>query len=161
MTTYPRANPTDELMQEHQSVLRLLHEMNKVITTAEPSNVPPWKAFLEKALRYFSTEVASHFKKEEEALFPAMEKYIGRETGPIAVMRHEHQQHNSFLLQLEKAVEAGDLGGILEVWESFNPLLTMHIAKEDSVLFPMAERMLSESEKNEVAQKMECIKRAA
>ena len=159
MTTQIKVHATEELRQEHQAVLQLLNEMNRVLDSANTSTAASWKPFFENALEYFKRDVATHFKKEEDALFPAMEGHIGRNGGPIAVMLNEHQLHNSLLKELGDAVTAGNLAGLRSVWENFNPLLTMHIAKEDSVLFPMAEHMLTEEEWGRVAQKMEGIKK--
>ncbi|MBZ5551349.1 MAG: hemerythrin domain-containing protein [Acidobacteriia bacterium] len=160
MTTQIKAHATEELRHEHQSVLQLLNEMNRVLDSADLSVTVSWKPFFEDALKYFKKDVATHFKKEEDALFPALERYIGREGGPIAVMLNEHQQHNALLVKLNEAVAAGDLPGLRSVWENFNPLLTMHIVKEDSVLFPMAEHMLTEEEWSRVGRRMEELNKA-
>jgi regulator of cell morphogenesis and NO signaling len=160
MTTQIKVHATEELRQEHQSVLQLLNEMNRVLESADTSVAVSWKPFFESALKFFKKDVATHFKKEEDALFPALERYVGRDGGPIAVMLSEHQQHNSLLKELGDAVAAGDLAGLRLVWASFNPLLTMHIVKEDSVLFPMAEHMLTEDDWSRVGRRMEEVNKA-
>ncbi|MBZ5535222.1 MAG: hemerythrin domain-containing protein [Acidobacteriia bacterium] len=160
MTNQIKVRATEELRQEHQSVLQLLNEMNRVLGSADTSDAVAWKPFFENALEFFKRDVATHFKKEEDALFPALEKYVGRESGPIAVMLNEHQQHNSLLKELRESVAASDLTRVRSVWENFNPQLTMHIVKEDSVLFPMAEHMLTEEEWSRVGQQMEEINKA-
>jgi regulator of cell morphogenesis and NO signaling len=160
MTSRIKVHPTEELRQEHQAVLKLLNSLNGVIASAEFSRAESWKGPLEEALTFFKTDVAIHFKKEEDALFPAMEKYLGREGGPIAVMLNEHEQHNTLLKEIDRATAANDLAALRSTWVSFHALLTMHITKEDSVLFPIAERLLAEEEWLEVAQKMEKLSNA-
>ncbi|MGB7624859.1 MAG: hemerythrin domain-containing protein [Terriglobia bacterium] len=160
MSSQIKVHPTEELRQEHRAVLKLLNDLNGVIASAEAMNAGSWKPSFENGLAFFNRDVAIHFKKEEDALFPAMEKYLGREGGPIAVMLNEHKQHNSLLRELGGAIAAGNLAVLRSTWESFYSLLTMHILKEDSVLFPMAERLLVEGEWIEVAQKMDELKKA-
>lgn len=156
-----RINPIGELMNEHKSVLELMNQMTEVLATAQELNPEQWQSLIERGCRFFQGDVAVHFKKEEEALFPAMEKYMGRQGGPIAVMLREHEDHNANLTRLVDAVQGRDLNGIRSSWNALNQLLTVHIFKEDTVLFPMAERILSAEDSVEVGQKMETINLAA
>ncbi|MDF2682373.1 MAG: hemerythrin [Brevibacillus sp.] len=39
----------------------------------------------------FIAQLEPHSEKEEAVLFPMLATYIGRETGPIAVMEYEHE----------------------------------------------------------------------
>jgi regulator of cell morphogenesis and NO signaling len=160
MTTKFKVSPTDELKKEHVSVLELLQTMTRVVGDEQRAAPPDWAASFDKACAYFQQEVRLHFRKEEDALFPAMEKYVGRAAGPIAVMLNEHRQHNALLSQLCAAVTARNWVAVRSVWPSFTQLLTMHIMKEDTILFPMAERMLSAAEREEVGRKMEALNRS-
>jgi regulator of cell morphogenesis and NO signaling len=87
-----------------------------------------------------------------------MANYIGRDMGPIAVMEYEHNQakaHISYFLEhtktiaeditLEKTKELAQ-----HVINAYN-ILTDHFYKEENVLFPMAEQMLTAEEKTELA----------
>lgn len=154
MTTQTKIDPISELMDEHQAVLRLLEETSFLLAKAQASDQAQWVSRLDAMSAFFQNDVALHFRKEEEALFPAMEKHIGRENGPIAVMLQEHKAHNALLSHLGAAVAARDLEKVRSVWSDFSELLTMHIMKEDNILFPMANRMFSPGEKSEVGQKM-------
>jgi hemerythrin-like domain-containing protein len=157
MTTQIRTSQIEELMSEHQSVLKVLGEIGITLSLADPSNPGAWRACLEQACAFFQKEVALHFRKEEEGLFSAMEKYLGRAEGPIAVMLREHQDHNRLLNQLCGAVEAGALAQVRSIWNTFEPFLSMHIMKEDAVLFPLAGNLLGESDWIEVGQKMAAL----
>ena len=90
-----------------------------------------------------------HHKKEEDRLFPARERCgIPRDAGPTAVMRHEHEIGRAHVRRMDEALtahEKGDrdaLGRFAFEARGFTELLRDHIAKEDQVLFPMAERMI-------------------
>ncbi len=157
MTVQIKVSPIEELMEEHQSVLKLMGEVSPILGLADPSNLQSWAAKMDEACDYFRKEVAIHFKKEEVALFPAMELYLGPQGGPLVVMLREHQEHYQLLDKLCAAVANRDLNAVRSVWETFNPRLTMHIMKEDTVLFPMAERMFSPDERNAISQKMESV----
>ncbi|AMQ22548.1 hypothetical protein A0V43_06455 [Geobacillus sp. JS12] len=102
-----------------------------------------------------------HSEREEGVLFPMMAKYIGRTTGPIAVMEYEHEQAKARLAmflektaQLPENIDKGQAltlaGAVIEA----HHILDEHFMKEENVLFPMAERLLSDGEKEELFARM-------
>ncbi|HYK72614.1 MAG TPA: hemerythrin domain-containing protein [Pseudoneobacillus sp.] len=107
-------------------------------------------------VQVFLSELDPHSQREEGVLFEMMEKYIGRSSGPIAVMEYEHDQAKNYIgTFLDKTVLNSNLS--LDEQKSYAELiknayytLTQHFAKEENVLFPMAERMLSAEEKEEL-----------
>ena len=101
-------------------------------------------------------EVGSHFREEEQALFPVLGRHLGLEDGPIAAMMEEHARLRQLQLVYEGSLAAleyqhpGDWAESLQrAAEGILNLLPLHIAKEDEVLFPMAESMLGEAEWDE------------
>ena len=102
-------------------------------------------------------EVLSHFREEEQALFPVLGRHIDSASGPIAMLMEEHAIFRQLELQFEEAVAALE-SGFRDGWEekvcdaaaSIARLLPAHIEKEESVLFPMAEDVLSADEWNHV-----------
>jgi iron-sulfur cluster repair protein YtfE (RIC family) len=102
-------------------------------------------------------EVLSHFREEEQALFPVLGRHIDSASGPIAMLMEEHAMFRQLELQFEEAVaslEAGFSDGweekLCDAAESIARLLPAHIDKEESVLFPMAEGVLSADEWDQV-----------
>jgi hemerythrin-like domain-containing protein len=99
-------------------------------------------------LRGFADEW--HHGKEEDILFRRMvERGFSEESGPVAVMLHEHREGRVLVGAIhgvgegtgdvspaEKAVFLGGARG-------FIPLLRQHIQKEDNILYPMSERVLT------------------
>jgi len=86
-----------------------------------------------------------HHGKEEAELFPAMERHgIPHDVGPTAVMRAEHDEGRAHVRALRAAVSAEpfDRATFARRGSAFVALLRDHIAKEDQVLFPMAEQIL-------------------
>jgi hemerythrin-like domain-containing protein len=93
---------------------------------------------------------ACHHGKEEDILFQRMiERGFSRESGPVAVMLHEHvvgRGHVAALRQVgegEGPVTAVEARLLLESAGAFVPLLRAHIQKEDRILYPMALRVLT------------------
>jgi len=97
---------------------------------------PAWQKFLAGMQR--------HIAMEEEVLFPAFEAASGmHDTGPTAVMRLEHNQIRALLDEIGTAIGSGDYEQALEVGDTLLMLIQTHSAKEEEVLYPMAENLLS------------------
>jgi hemerythrin-like domain-containing protein/quercetin dioxygenase-like cupin family protein len=113
-------------------------------------------AAYETADRMIAEELEKHFRYEEDFLFPLLGKYIGTDVGPIAVMLAEHRtirnlhgQFHQYLEQLGQGTQSES--EVVEVFEPLEDVLRTHITKEDNVLFPLASRVMSEEDRNEVA----------
>ena len=92
----------------------------------------------------FEAMMKRHLAMEEEVLFPALEDATGmRGVGPTAVMRHEHQQMRALLAQMHSAAEAGDAQGVLDGGDTLLMLIQQHNAKEENVLYPLADARLA------------------
>jgi hemerythrin-like domain-containing protein len=118
---------------------------------------------LKNSVAVFKAELDPHSEREEGVLFPMMGKYIGTTSGPIAVMEYEHDQAksfiNAFIEKTENEIQVSseemkDSAGLAE--NAYN-ILTEHFTKEENVLFPMAERMLSDQEKTELYKRIQEI----
>ncbi len=85
-----------------------------------------------------------HHAKEEEVLFPWMEaRGFSRTYGPLACMLAEHESGRQLVREIEalgKTLPA-DPGRCAAAIEMFATHLEHHIAKEDQMLFPMADRL--------------------
>ncbi|KIL41697.1 hemerythrin [Gordoniibacillus kamchatkensis] len=99
-----------------------------------------------------------HSEREEGTLFPLMANYIGRQVGPIAVMEYEHDQAKQNLKTFMETtgretgpVDAARAKEIAEYALKAHAILTDHFMKEENVLFPMAENMLSAEEKAQLS----------
>jgi len=91
-----------------------------------------------------------HHGKEEQQLFPMMEaRGFPAESGPVAVMRIEHEDGRALIRQMEGAIEEAAAGAepacaaFVRAALGYLGLLRDHIRKEDHCLFPMAEQALS------------------
>lgn len=135
---------TDDLRVEHEGILRMLGVMRALTTRIEAGGTIP-VAELTGILDFLKIFVDKcHHGKEEDILFPALEAAgMPREGGPIGVMLHEHALGRGLIRDMETTL-AGSVGPRSFVAPAlvYIELLTQHIAKENTVLFPMAERLL-------------------
>src|SRR4030042_209742 len=156
--------PTEELKQEHQGILLMLRVLDRVAAKIE-SGAKTEVDHLERMvefLRVFADRC--HHGKEEDLLFPAMEKAgIPRERGPIGVMLLEHEGGRGYIrvmvdaLARNKKGESAALQDFAKGARNYINLLTQHIQKEDQVLFPMGERVLPKEIQAKLAEGFEKI----
>lgn len=156
MTQVKESNATRSLRDDHENVLANLNRLDKslqALATDTNSDVRGAKRALAQAVDFLQQELELHLRKEEEALFPPLEAIIGAMGGPTAVMRAEHQSlrtKNGELQTLVKELPSGDdklsaeasrqLKGVADY---IITLLRDHIHKENFILFPMSNQMLS------------------
>lgn len=151
-------HPTEVLRAEHEVILNVLECLEVVAAKAVRTRSLDLQSAEEilDFLRVFADQC--HHGKEEGALFPALgRKGMPTHVGPVAVMLSEHEQGRAEIARLANAIQrskAGDDGCVDEFAthaRAYVELLRDHIAKENNVLFPMAEGMLREAERAEVA----------
>lgn len=143
--------PTEELKNEHQAILlalRVLEEVSRRLNKGikvDPGDL----AGLVEFIRVFADKC--HHAKEENLLFSEMEKAgMPRAQGPIGVMLSEHDQGRAYVHGMDEAarrLKAGDDAAgraFAENAGNYAALLSQHIMKEDNILYPMADRILSE-----------------
>lgn len=148
--------PTAQLVAEHDRILVLLQVIDCLADLAEGAE-PPVEAMAQALdlVRRYADEL--HHGKEEQQLFPRLEQAgMPVDFGPVACMRHEHEEGRACVAAMQEALEAlrsGQEGAGLAYSRSsraYTQLLRDHIAKENQVLFPMAERMLEPGVKAEL-----------
>jgi hemerythrin-like domain-containing protein len=143
---------TQTLRREHELILKMLDVAAEIAARLEAGlAVPPEQ--LRDTVEFFQVFAdRSHHAKEENFLFPALQlKGLPSNGGPIAVMLHEHEVGRAAVRRMAAAATAypSDPSSGAQ-WASaareFAILLFGHIQKENSVLFVMAERLLSDAE---------------
>lgn len=109
---------------------------------------------LATAWQDFDQSTRRHLAMEEEVLFPAFEAMSGMgHSGPTVVMLQEHQQMRALLDQIAVAIDADDTEEALDLGDTLHMLTQQHNVKEEGMLYPMAEDVLSE-EWTELKQKL-------
>jgi len=177
-------HPIEHLLEDHKLIMAQVADLRQVVAdlaargeAALPEALPVMK----RIGRMMETQLALHAKKEDEALFPALEAMFGAEDGPTAQMRVEHKdihaqgelmrrtlhelnviEHPQIEAGGAKLRELATTGGSAESLranaEEIIRLLDLHFGKEEQILFPMAENVLDEQALAEVGSKMEALK---
>lgn len=150
------------LIDEHRVIERVLAVLEKAAGGLESDRGVPAEFFLSAADFIKGYADGSHHNKEEGLLFPAMEAAgIPRQGGPIGVMLAEHEEGRRLTRLMRAAAEkmaAGDAAAKTEVIlnaRAYTRLLHQHIAKEDQVLFPLADRVIQVPAQSSLEQEFE------
>ena len=142
------------LREKINGLLLVTQQMNNDENMAEKS------VELKNKVVVFKGELDPHSEREEEILFPMLGAYIGTESGPVAMMEYEHAQAKaligSFLENVEGKVLSNEaIKANSQLIVNAANLLKDHFSKEEFVLYPMAERMLSDDEKGKLLERVQ------
>jgi hemerythrin-like domain-containing protein len=155
----------EELRMEHEAVTLTLRVLEEICRRMERQGDPGVGDAVTQLLEFFSVFVDKcHHGKEEELLFPALEQVGVRvEGGPIGVLLKEHQQGRECVRKMKASFseyrpgEPASSVGFCQDAREYVALLGQHIEKENNVLFPLAERELSEAKQAELSDGFERI----
>ncbi len=157
-------NPTAQLREEHKGIKVMLDILGEVCKRLDAGkDVDPrhliqivdfLKVFVDKC----------HHAKEEELLFPEMEKAgVSRNGGPIGIMLSEHDEGRRNIRRMSEAAAQYERGirnaadPFVENAHSYIHLLREHIEKEDNILYPLADRRLTEKVRQDLSEGFEKV----
>ena len=148
------SQPIAILMEEHKIMLQLAEKLisvaNKLLKVTDMRYVTEDIHQVEHLAEDF-TDSEKHYLREENVLFPMMEKH--GITEPPAVMWMEHDEIRALKKELHKLI--ADLNSIgfegfkEQLWEtakSLSTILQNHFYKENNILFPAAMSVITEAE---------------
>jgi hemerythrin-like domain-containing protein len=144
-----KADITQALVNEHRLILRMIALLERNAARTAEGGYSNWQFYLDGVdfIRNYADRF--HHAKEEDVLFEALvTNGMPREHSPVAAMLLEHEQGRMHVRALEAAAreaQAGQPGreaGIAEHAHAYASLLREHIAKEDEILYPLAERLI-------------------
>jgi hemerythrin-like domain-containing protein len=99
----------------------------------------------------FAEGLRRHIAWEEDHLFPLFEQRTGMGLGgPTEVMRREHRQIERLLDDIAEGLRDGVLDALGESEEVLTDLLAQHNVKEEQVLYPSIDNLLSEDDSAEL-----------
>jgi hemerythrin-like domain-containing protein len=146
-----KTDVTQVMVAEHQLILRMIVLVEKNTERMLQGRFRNWQFFLDAVdfIRNYADRF--HHAKEEEVLFVALVKNgMPEKSSPIEAMLMEHDQGRIFVRAMEDAAQRamlGELGQIPVIAENardYAKLLRGHIDREDTILYPLAERVLPE-----------------
>lgn len=143
-------DPIETLMNEHRRIERALDAL-EIFAGRVARGEDAGRDEVGRFARFFSEFAdARHHGKEEDLLFATMvEAGFPKETGPIAVMLHEHGIGREAVGTLRRlaagagSLSAADRTDLVEAATAYAGMLRAHIRKEDRILYPMAEAHLA------------------
>ncbi len=142
---------TRVMVEEHKLILRMIDLVEKNTNKLEWGRFENYNFFLDAVdfIRNYADRF--HHAKEEDVLFKALvENGMPRENSPVAAMLMAHDHGREFVRGMEDAARKalqGDRGQAVVIAENargYIELLRDHIDKEDSILYPLSERILPE-----------------
>lgn len=155
---------TEILMGEHRVIERVLNALETAAQRLEEGkDLRP--AFFTDAAEFIKGFAdGCHHHKEEGVLFKTLvDSGFPSQGGPISVMLMEHEQGRAYtraLLEAAQRLAAGDAAARREVIENargYASLLRHHIAKEDNILFRMADQALPPAAQDQVLEGFESL----
>ncbi len=142
-------SPTQILKDEHTLILQALDGVERKLAALEAGAAPD-RCYFEKAVKFIRTFADEcHHGKEEDLLFKTMvDRGFPLQGGPIAVMLSEHETGRAYIREMAEAAAAigqdpAATQKIIRNGRGYIQLLRPHIDKENMILYPMADNMLS------------------
>ncbi|MED3552731.1 hemerythrin domain-containing protein [Cytobacillus praedii] len=157
--------PMQQLKDEH---VLLRKEMNQFYEITEEIEFESGPVVIQEFMRLyeriqdFNSKLKAHSKKEDDWLFPMMASRLGENDKIIEVMEFEHEKAEQHLREfLTEAVQAGPAINIDEAQaiavyavQAYATLI-QHFDREEKVLFPLAEKILTVGEKEELERRFQ------
>lgn len=170
------ASPTDILMQEHRLIEHVLDALETAADQMERRQAVRPGFFLDAADFIAGFADGCHHRKEEGVLFGALrDSGMPVAGGPIELMLDEHEQGRRLARGMRDAArrlegsdaarqpegsdDDADRRSLITNARGYVALLREHIIKEDEMLFPMADELLSAERQDQVRQGFEQVER--
>ena len=137
-----------DLEDDHTSIERALDVLRREIEKEKTTKAV--SVDLVREICAFSQSFVDrcHHGKEEGCFFPCLvRKGMPGDAGPIGVMLEEHERGRKLVARISESLERYerdglDAGAVTALCIEYVELLTQHILKENSVLFPAGARMM-------------------
>jgi PAS domain S-box-containing protein len=147
-------SPINILLEEHRLLQQITRKLISLTDKVQKAESPEAVSEELAQLRHFVDELLDaekHYLREENVLFPVLEKH--GITEPPAIMWMEHNQLREKKKQLKRLIEnVANMSfpefkkQLIELANSINNMLNSHIFKENNILFPTAQRVVAEQE---------------
>lgn len=159
------SQPISILMEEHKIMTKMSEDLmtaaNKILKVSDIRYVKEDIHQVEHLISDF-TDAEKHYLREENVLFPALEKH--GITEPPAVMWMEHDQIRDTKKKLQATIKNSDPANFdnfkQQLWDNtkeLGNLLPSHFYKENNILFPAALSVITEQEWSEIRQEFDSI----
>ena len=156
--------PTDNLIIEHREISELLNIMSIIADNIKSKDVF-YPNDVEEIIDYLIIILdKSHQDKEDEVFYPELiMSGVPNDKAPLSIVNYEHTLAKHYLNEISSCVVnckiGNDFSGDLLADSLTNYVIVIqnHIQREEEIVFPMANEVLSEEKQNEISQKFEDI----
>ena len=142
---------TDSLRKDHLLIEKMINSLKTISLLLKDGKQIP-ESILNNAIDFsINFTNVCHHGKEEESLFPNLEKNgMPKEGGPIARMLYEHEitkdLANSIINATKNYISTGDNAELVKSIDEYINHVSLHLAKENQRLFVMADMILKDQE---------------
>ena len=142
---------TQDLRNEHDAILHVFTFLDKMLLASDGEKERDLK-FAKELVNFLSIFADQcHHGKEEGVLFKEMETLgVPNQGGPIGVMLHEHVLGRELITSMREALQNNNLEKFKLIAIDYRDLLQQHIQKENTVLFMLADRLISDEKQMEL-----------
>jgi iron-sulfur cluster repair protein YtfE (RIC family) len=144
----PFTTITSYLSWDHQRLDRTLAEARADVHDAHMAEA-------RQALDEYARGMERHMRVEEDLVFPVFEARSGMAGGPTAVMRDEHRSIRRALAMMRDGLDRNDAEGFRAGARFLQTVLPEHKAKEEHILFPTTDRLLTADERARLTRRLE------
>jgi len=154
----PAGHPIHILMQEHDLLLQSAEELKNLAQGMSAAKSSSYAATEVEQIRHIEEHLKdseSHYLREENVLFPYLEKH--GITQPPAIMWMEHDKIRQMKKSIYQLVDAREsmipqdfAKELEEAASALAEFLSSHFYKENNVLFPTALKVIEQSEWKDV-----------
>lgn len=144
---------TQTLQHEHEAIslgLKILTRMEQRMGTEDITDIQDLSSMTHFLKAFADT---CHHGKEESIFFPALRAQDPSQTQqPVQRLLDEHAEGRRHLAAMQAALlPTVNITEFHEAAKAYMQLLKRHMEKENTILFPMADRLLSSEKQSELA----------
>jgi hemerythrin-like domain-containing protein len=154
-------DPLEDLREEHGAIMKVFSILQGLARKMEEHN-PEAVDHLRRIMEFMTVFVDScHHAKEEDFLFPAMQKARTKDGHLIEELISEHEKGRRMIGTIDAALGGMNRGqepGAVVLVKTINDYIQLfrtHIRKENGILFPEARELLSSSDQQDMAREFE------
>lgn len=139
------------MLNEHRNILKMLDLIEPTITALEEGgefNQACYSDVLQFLKGY--ADNLHHTKEEEILFFRIMAEDTIEKKAELKRLMHQHILSRGLFEEMEIALSSHNGRRMAILLKEYIPMIRGHIEEEDTILFPMLERILPEKVKNEV-----------
>jgi len=157
---------TEELIQEHEkfkTVLSIMNRMSEDIKSRKVFYTDDLENIVKSIFSYWDK---CHCFKEEKVLFPVLiSEDLITENDLIETMIQEHITLRSYLKEIDSSLVNCKIGNpfscakLADCMTAYVNVLQIHMQNEETIFFPLADKVLSEEKQNHILEQFEIIEK--